>query len=113
MRQIIFLKFLKNNCELCFRWMHNIGNAKCNINNFDPKTHRVVCIDHFHADCFERNMMSELLTNHDWRKKNKLCPGAIPTIFKHKVYVINWTAQLFHINHLLHKNVIQRWKELD
>ena len=34
--------------------------------------------------------MSELLTNDDWRKKKKLRPGAIPTMFKHKVYdVIN------------------------
>ena len=36
--------------------------------------------------------MSELLTNDDWRKKNKLRPRtiAISTIFKHKVYdVIN------------------------
>ena len=51
-----------------------------------------MCIDHFHADCFERNLMSEFLTNDDWRKKNKLRLRAIelPTMFKHKVYdVIN------------------------
>ena len=45
-----------------------------------------MCIRHFHADCFERNLMSDLLTNHDWRKKKKLRPGAIPTMFKHKVH---------------------------
>ena len=52
MRQRIFLKFLiqKKNRELCSQWLHNIGNAKWNINNFEPKAHRVVCIDHFHAD---------------------------------------------------------------
>ena len=62
----------KNNHE-CSRWMHNIGNAKWNINNFESKAHRVMCIEHFHL-CFSRNLMSELLTNDDWRKKNKLRP---------------------------------------
>ena len=70
-------------------FLHNIGNAKWNINNFEPKD--------------------------VWRKKNKLRPRAIaiPTIFKHKVYdVIIWMAQLFRLNHLLHKNAVQYWKEL-
>ena len=64
----------KKNRESCSRWIHNIGNAKWNINNFEPKAHRVVCIDHFHTDCFERNLMSELLKNHDWKKKNEITP---------------------------------------
>ena len=31
---------------------YNIGNAKWNINNFEPKAHRVMGIDHFNVDCF-------------------------------------------------------------
>ena len=27
-------------------------NAKWNINDFEPKAHCVMCIDHFHVDCF-------------------------------------------------------------
>ena len=27
----------KNNRDSCSRWLHNIGNAKWNINNFEPK----------------------------------------------------------------------------
>ena len=42
----------KNNRDSCSQWLHNIGNAKWNINNFEPKAHRVMCIDHFHVDCF-------------------------------------------------------------
>ena len=68
--------------------------------------------------------MSDLLTNDVWRKKNKLRPRAIaiPTIFKHKVYdVINLDGttvsfkqgrNFIGLNHLLHKNAVQCWKEL-
>ena len=51
MRQRIFLKFLIQKI-IVTRFLHNIGNAKWNINNFELKAHRVMCIDHFHVDCF-------------------------------------------------------------
>ena len=67
-----------------------MANAKWNINNFEFSRNRVLCSDHFHSSCFERNMQSELLDKDDFpqRKKpnRKLIDGAIPTIFKHKVY---------------------------
>lgn len=79
----------KKDSELCSRWLHNIGNAKWNIRNFEAKPHRVVCGEHFHSDCFERDLMFELMPDQaNWQRKMILRTGAIPTVFKHKVFDI-------------------------
>ena len=75
----------KKDQSLCSRWLHNIGNAKWTIKNFVASKDRVVCCDHFHADCFERDLMFELLPQ-PGKKKKKLKHGSVPTIFMHKTY---------------------------
>lgn len=65
-------------------WIHNIGNAKYDKKRFIKSKDRVVCGDHFHPDCFQRDLKFELkLTK---KEKKTLVPGAIPTIFAHKIY---------------------------
>ena len=80
---------LKNRL-LCERWLNNMDNAKWNINNFKANKNRVLCSDHFHTNCFARDLMSELLDKDKFQQRKKrdrkLVEGAIPTIFKHKVY---------------------------
>lgn len=72
------------NRELCVRWLHNTGNSSLTISNFVYKRSSVVCSDHFHPLCFERDIRSEICPS--FKKKVKLVPGAIPTIFKHRTY---------------------------
>ena len=78
------------NHSLCARWLNNMANAAWNINNFEASRNRVLCSDHFHSNCFARDLMTELLDKEKFpqRKKpdTKLVEGAIPTIFKHKVF---------------------------
>lgn len=74
----------KKNRTQCIRWLHNMGNAKWNINNFVPGDRRL-CSDHFHDDCFERDLKFELMP-HYGKSKKKLKPGAVPTIFVYKTY---------------------------
>ena len=72
------------------QWIHNMGNAKIEVNKFEASKDKVCCSDHFHKNCFKRNFMSELMPNHSKKLSTDLVDGAIPTIFKHKVYdVIN------------------------
>ena len=66
------------------RWIHNIGNAKLNVKTFVPSKDKVVCSDHFHENCIQRDLRYEMKL-----KKNRskfLVVGSVPTIFKHKVY---------------------------
>ena len=72
--------------DQCACWLHNMGNAKYNIQNFEAKPYRVVCCDHFHPDCFKRDLRAELCPTMYDRKKKSLVEGAIPTIFKHRTY---------------------------
>ena len=63
-----------------------MDNAKWNINNFKANKNRVLCSDHFHTNCFARDLMSELLDTDKFRQRKKrdrkLVEGAIPTIFR-------------------------------
>ena len=72
--------------DQCARWLHNMGNAKYNIKNFEARTHRVVCSDHFHPDCYKRDLRAELCPTMYDPNKRSLMDGAIPTIFKHQTY---------------------------
>ena len=65
-------------------------NAKINVNTFEAGKDKVCCSDHFHKDCSKRNFRSELKPYYSKKLNTDLVDGAIPTIFKHKVYdVIN------------------------
>ena len=64
------------------RWLHNIGTGYT-VQTFRFTEGKKVCEDHFHPDCFERNLQAELL---NYKAKRKLRPGAVPTIFKHQVF---------------------------
>ena len=70
---------------LCSRWLHNIGNSKWTLKNFVATKDRVVCSDHFHMDCYERDLMFELLPQQG-KAKRKLKSGSIPTIFTYKTF---------------------------
>lgn len=75
----------KKNRQLCASWLNNMRNAKWNIKNFKSSNNLLVCGDHFHSSCFKRNLKNELCKDHP-KSCMKLVDGAIPTIFKHKVY---------------------------
>ncbi|KAJ8051187.1 THAP domain-containing protein 3 [Holothuria leucospilota] len=69
----------KKEPELCKKWLHAIGTDK-----FNPTTHvyhqdRVVCETHFTKECFEEDMIATIMGT--TRKRKKLKPGAVPTIF--------------------------------
>ena len=64
------------------RWLHNIGTGYA-VESFYFKG-RVVCSDHFHANCFEVDMMANVMGSTS--KRRNLKSGAVPTIFKHKTY---------------------------
>ena len=86
----------KKNRESCARWLHNMGNAKWNVNNFVLTSNRVVCSDHFHPLCFERDLKAELCPL--FKRRSNLVHGAIPTIFKHGIFDeinIDGTKSLF------------------
>ena len=73
--------------EQCKRWLHNMGNSEYDINNFVAKQYRVICSDHFHPDCFKRDLKRELCPDYkETRVKRELVDGAIPTLFKHRNY---------------------------
>eukprot|EP00111_Clytia_hemisphaerica_P000057 TCONS_00000137-protein len=80
----------KKERDRCSRWLHNMGNAKLTINTFEAARHRVLCSDHFHSKCFERDLKAELCplynTNDGPARAKRLIDGAIPTIFDHQVY---------------------------
>ena len=65
------------------RWLHNIGTGR-DIKKFAFRGYQVVCGDHFHPDCFERDLQAELLGYTP--KAKKLLPGAVPTIFSYKIF---------------------------
>jgi len=46
-------------------------NAKWSINNFESSKNRVLCSDHFHSDCFERDLQSELLPKETFPQRKK------------------------------------------
>ena len=68
------------------RWIHNMANSSLDINKFVATNDKVVCSDHFHPDCFERDLKYELMPTKQNKPRRNLCSGAVPTIFKHKVY---------------------------
>ncbi|XP_066916354.1 uncharacterized protein [Clytia hemisphaerica] len=75
---------------LSARWLNNMANAKWNLYNFEANRNRVLCSDHFHLNCYARDLMAELLGTDKFhqrkRRDRKLVEGAIPTIFKHKIF---------------------------
>ena len=64
------------------RWLHNIGTGYT-VNMFRFTVGNKVCEDHFHPDCFEKNLQAEML---NYRANRKLGSGAVPTIFKLRVF---------------------------
>ena len=78
--------------ERAKRWLHNIGTG-FNISTFKFDKNKTVCSDHFHANCFEQNLVAEFL-GYTPAKPRKLKEGAIPTIFSYKTYdVINMNGE--------------------
>ena len=73
------------------RSLHNIGTGQT-INTFKFGRDKVVCSDHFHRDCLEIDLRAQHLGYTP--KRTNLKPGAVPTIFKHKVYsLINMNGE--------------------
>ncbi|XP_070543660.1 uncharacterized protein [Ptychodera flava] len=67
-----------SNIQLAEKWLENIG-VKHSASTFKFSRNKVVCEDHFHQDCFQRNLQAELLNYKPKRKLLKV--GAVPTIF--------------------------------
>ena len=68
------------------RWIHNMSNVNLNVNHFVASKDKVVCSDHFHPDCFKRDLKYELIPTQGHKLRRELISGAVPTIFQHKVY---------------------------
>ena len=86
----------KNEKTRAATWLHNIGTGY-NVNNFKFGNNQVVCSDHFHQDCFN-HVKKELMKKYVDPSKCylELLPGAVPTIFKHRVYEqINMDGKTF------------------
>ena len=60
-----------------------MGNSTWKISNFITTKDRVVCSDHFHPDCFKLLRQTSLAKK---KKRKELVPGAVPSVFVHKVY---------------------------
>lgn len=80
----------QKNYPLCERWLNNISNPKYNINKLVASRSRLVCSDHFHSNCFVRDLKLELLDKDQFPLRKKpntiLVEGSIPTIFKNKIF---------------------------
>ena len=85
----------KNEKERCKQWLHNIGTG-IPITAFIWNKNKTVCSDHFHPSCLVENWMAKILPDFQpHTKKLTTKPGAIPTIFSHKVYdVINISGEI-------------------
>ena len=96
-----------NEYKRAARWMHNMANSSLDINNFVATKDKVVCSDHFHTDCFKRDLKYELMPT--YKQKRDLVSGAVPTIFKHKVYDAINIDGTFVVNRLSasHKRTLQ------
>ena len=79
----------------CKQWLHNIGTG-ISITAFKWNYNKTVCSDHFHPSCLTENSMAKVIPGYQpcvWKLTTK--PGAIPTIFSHKVYrVININGEI-------------------
>ena len=81
----------KNEKTRAATWLHNIGTGynvhNFNVHNFKFGNTKFVCSDHFHQDCFN-HVKRELIEKYVDPSKCylELLPGAVPTIFKHRVY---------------------------
>ncbi|KAK3101357.1 hypothetical protein FSP39_002994 [Pinctada imbricata] len=64
--------------RLCKQWITNLKNGKLSFDTFKYGDSKIVCEDHFTADCFERNVVAESLNFHPKRKR--FIPNAVPTI---------------------------------
>ena len=77
--------------QRCERWLHNIGTGK-NVKTFKFNKNNVVCSDHFHPNCIQEDRMAKTLGYEP--KRAVLVPGAVPSIFDHKVFdVINMNGE--------------------
>ena len=64
--------------RLCKQWITNLKNGKLSIDTFKAGDAKIVCEDHFTAECFDRNAVAESLNFHPKRKR--LLPNAVPTL---------------------------------
>ena len=64
------------------KWFANLKTG-LKVESFQFGHNSVLCEDHFHPNCFARDFQAELMNT---PLKKKLVTGAIPTIFKHKIY---------------------------
>ena len=58
----------QNEYERAARWIHNMANSSLGINNFVANKDKVVCSDHFHPDCFKRNLKYELMPTQQYKQ---------------------------------------------
>ena len=89
-----FFQFPKPENELLRleTWLHSIGTGLTPI-TFEWNKNKKVWGDHFHKNCYESNEIAETLGYSPIRLKLK--PGALPTIFSHKMYdVINMNGEV-------------------
>ena len=70
------------NLALLAAWIHNIGTG-FTVHTFRDNKYVRVCSEHFHPECFVEDKIQLLL---GYKPKAKLKDGAIPTLFKHKIY---------------------------
>ena len=86
------------------RWLHNIGTGY-SVESFNFKG-KVVCSSHFHANCFEVDMMANVMGYTS--KRRNLKSGAVPTIFKHKTFdMINMNGEVVAKSRESCKRIIQ------
>ena len=95
------------------RWLHNIGTGHT-PQTFKFGSSKVVCSDHFHPNCYEEDKIAKTLGIES--KKVALKVGAVPTIFKHKIYdEINMsgeTVPLQYSEHIRKREELQQHKEV-
>ena len=71
------------------RWLHNIGTGHT-VANYKFGKDVTLCEDHFDPICFKEDLMTKLTGIKPKTVRKDLVSGAVPSIFKHKVYnVVN------------------------
>ena len=64
------------------KWLHNMGTG-FTVRSFSFGRDKTLCEDHFQDDCFKEDLQAKLM---GYKPKKLLRQGAVPTIFKHKIF---------------------------